>query len=55
MKLTKEQREEFDHMAYNYRSWPMRDPVGVVASFEELLVHVEALMDCAVEHEKGIS
>ena len=28
--------EEFDSVAYSYRSWPVTDPAGVVKRFEEL-------------------
>ena len=36
--------EEFDRIAYAYRSWPATDPAGVVARFEELKRYVEQLM-----------
>jgi hypothetical protein len=37
-------REEFDQIAYAYRSWPATDPAGVAQRFEELLAYVEKLI-----------
>lgn len=30
------EEQEFDDICHNYRAWPVYDPPGVVARFEEL-------------------
>lgn len=46
--MTDDQKEAFNHIAYSYRSWPMTDPEGVLARYNELLAHVEQLIEDAV-------
>ena len=42
--MTEDQKEEFNHIAYSYRSWPGADQAGVVARYDELVAYVESLM-----------
>jgi hypothetical protein len=38
------EEEEFNNIAYRYRSWPLTDPEGVSARYEELVAHVRELI-----------
>ena len=33
--------EEFNHIAYSYRSWPSTDPIGVSERYDELVNYVQ--------------
>ena len=44
--------EEFEGIAYAYRSWPMTDPSGVVARFAELKKYVEEEIANAIDLER---
>ena len=35
--------EEFNAIAYSYRSWPMHDPKGVSVRYEELVNYVQSI------------
>jgi len=35
--------DEFNHIAYNYRSWPAHDPKGVSERYQELVDHVKSI------------
>lgn len=43
--MTEQEAEEFNAVAYSYRSWPTTDQAGVVARFEELRAFVEQLIE----------
>ena len=34
--------EEFNGVCYSYRAWPITDPAGVVARFEELKEYIKS-------------
>ena len=46
--MTEDQKEEFNHIAYSYRSWPGDDQAGVVARYDELVKHVEDLINTEI-------
>ena len=35
--------EEFNHIAYSYRSWPSTDPIGVSERYDELVNYVQSI------------
>lgn len=50
--MNEAEKERFNHIAYAYRSWPGTDPQGVLARYNELLLHVIELIALAVEDER---
>lgn len=42
--MDEDQKEELNHIAYSYRSWPGTDQAGVVARYNELLAYVEKII-----------
>jgi hypothetical protein len=39
--------EEFNHIAYSYRSWPSTDPIGVSERYDELVNYVQSITHSA--------
>lgn len=42
--VTRQDEEEFERLAYAYRSWPIQDPAGVALRFADLKEWVEEMI-----------
>lgn len=43
--LDEAEQEEFNAIAYSYRSWPATDPKGVADRYDELLRYVAKIIE----------